>query len=46
MKRRLLHLLVALLTFCAGLSVSDYGECNRPFGPLCCGMSDYGHDGR
>jgi hypothetical protein len=39
MKRPVVYLIVALLTFLVGFYVSDFGECNRSFGPICCAVS-------
>ena len=37
MRRYILYLSLALITLDIGVSISDFGECNRPFGPTCCG---------
>lgn len=37
MRRHLAYAIVALCTFLVGLSISDFGRCNRPSGPRCCG---------
>src|SRR3954467_2489998 len=37
MRRHIAYAIVALCTFFVGLSISDFGQCNRLFGPRCCG---------
>ena len=36
MRRHVLQLIIAAVTFLVGFYVSDFGQCNRPFGPRCC----------